>query len=529
MKKALFLVLIIVGITSCRKEPISWDVDTLFPILRTRLTLQKAIPSENISTINGNELQLEYQGNLIQIKLDSSLTIPDTSISDTFLLPIGSITFQPGQTFLEDSNFTRYEFGNSQLTHLNINSGKMEINISSTLDGPSVLEYSLPTMIKNGIPLFINEKVPASINGIPTIIKKTIDLSGYEISLTGLQNNDYNVLASKYRAYIDSSSSPVVVTAGQEFIATNTLFEINPSYLRGSFGSERTEIKEVNTPIDFFSNIIEGDISLDESSLVIEINNAVGVESSVTVNEIKGINTQTQSEVILKSPLSNTPININRATETNGIFSSPYPSTHTTLLDKSNSNVTTFISNLSNEMSYDISVDLNPLGNTSHGNDFLYGNTGMEINVDAKIPLRFNANNLTFVDTSDFSFDSTNQDQTNKIIDGFLNVYNTNWFPFSLDLQFYLLDEQFVVLDSVFDSPQTINAATPVFGVVDQPQNSMFSTPLTPTKINHLYQTKSITTLVKMNSADTGVIKILDSYFIDTKVVGDFKYQVEIE
>lgn len=529
MRKYVFLVLVFALLLGCRKEPISWDVETLFPILHTQLNLQKAIPEENLGIINGNELQLQYQGNLIKLKLDSSLTIPDTSVADTFNIPIGSITLYPGQTFLEDSNFTRYDFGNSQLTRLNINSGFMEIEISSELEAPSVLEYSLPTMSKNGIPFLLTEKVPASVNGVATIIKKSFDLTGYEISLTGLNNDDYNVLASKYRAYIDSSSVPVIVTSGQEFIATNSLLQINPSYIRGSFGSETSDLKEENEPIDLFSNIIAGQIEIESSSMVFELENEMGAEITIKVNEIKGINSVNQTEVILKSPLSNSTINLNRATETNGIFSTPYPTTNTTILNSSNSNISEFISNLPNEIGYDFEVDLNPLGNVSNGNDFLYGNTGVAINLDASIPLNFKANGLTFIDTSDFSIDSTSQNETRKIIGGSMNIYTSNWFPFSLDLQFYMMDDNLNIIDSIFDYPQTIQAAQPVFGVVDIPMMSEFKAPVSPSKIENLYQTDRIQTFVRINTTDTGSVKVLDSYFIDTKIVGDFKYQIEIE
>lgn len=529
MKKWVFVVSLIALLMSCRKEPISWDVDTLFPILHTRITLQQAIPDDMLSVINGNELQLEYQGNLISLTLDSNLNVPDTTISDTFNLPFGNITFQPGQTFLEDSNFTRYDFGNAQLTHLNILSGQMVISVSSELTGPSVLEYALPTMTKNGVPFFIKENVPASINGTPTIVNKTIDLAGYQISLTGLQNDDFNVLASTYRAYIDSSSAPVPVTSGQNFIANNSLSGIIPSYLRGSFGSETTQVQESNIEIDAFSNIKGGQISLDQASLVFEIKNEAGIDASIDVNLIKGTNTYNQTEVSLNSPLSNGTINLNRATETNGIFSSPYATAYSKSLNASNSNVSEFIANLPNELSYDFAIDLNPLGNVSNSNDFLYGNTGIEINLDAKIPLNFNASNLLFSDTSDFEIDSTSQEDANQIIDGYLNVYNTNWFPFDLELQFYLMNENLVIIDSIFSTPQVVSGAAATFGVVDFPMESMMKAPLSPSRIEHLYQTTSIQTLLKINSTDTGNIKILDSYFIDSKIVGDFTYQIEIE
>ncbi|MFT4752524.1 MAG: hypothetical protein ACI85Q_000055 [Salibacteraceae bacterium] len=529
MKKGLWFLFLLVILWGCRKEPISWEIDTLFPILHTRITLQQAAPSDMLGVINGNELQLEYQGNLIKLAIDSSLSFPDTSIADTFNLPFGNITFQPGQTFLEDSNYTRYDFGNAKLTQLNILSGQMTIRISSELQGPSVLEYSLPTITKNGIALFIKENVAASTGGNPTILSKVIDLSGYEISLTGLQNNAYNIIASKYQAYIDSASIPVPISSGQRFIATNSLSNIEPAYLRGSFGNATSRIKENKQETDLFNNLAGGNLSLAQSTLVFEIKNDIGADITVNTNSITGQNTRNNTATGLTGPLSNGPINSNRATELNGIFSSPIASTYSVELNNQNSNVTEFISNLPDQLSYDFDISFNPLGNVSGSNDFLYGNTGMEINLDAKIPLNFNANNLIFIDTTDFDIDTSTQEQSSRIMAGFLNIYTRNWFPFDLELQFYLLDANLNKIDSVFETAQTVYGGNPIFGIVDDPTLSKLQAPLSTLKIQHLYQTKSIQTRIKVNSTDTGNIRILESYFIDTKIVGDFNYQVEIE
>ena len=529
MKKWYIFIFLVPILYGCRKEPISWDVDALFPILHTQMNLQKAIPEDMINVINGNELQLVYQGNLIHLELDSSLMMPDTSISDTFDLPFGSIVLQPGQTFLSDSNFTRYDFGNARLTHLYIHSGNMDIQVSSTLEGPSVLEYSLPTMVKNGIPFFVKENIPASSGNTPVTILKSFDLSGYEITLTGLQNNDYNVIASKYRAYIDSSSSPVTITSGQKFTATNSLNSIIPDYIRGSFGTEITNHTAQNEPIDIFQNIKGGTLSLESAHMVFEIKNEVGVDATIQINKIEGVNTINNTTVTLTGPLSSGAININRATETNGIFSAPYATKNLTDLTSSNSNITEFISNVPNQLNYDFEVRLNPLGNISNSNDFIYQKTGIEINLDAKIPLNFNANNLIFVDTSEFSIDTTTQEDVNQIIGGNFKIYTTNWYPFDMVAQFYLLDANRSVIDSIFEIPQTIHGGIPIFGVVDDPIVSAVTAPVTPSKIENLYKTESIISNIKVNSTDTGNIRILDYYFIDAKIVGDFQYQFSIK
>lgn len=528
MKKHFLFLFILVLSLSCRKEPISWDVDTLIPILHTKMTLQQALPDDALEVINGNELQLIYSGNLISLQLDSTLAIPDTSISDTFSIPFGSIVFPSGSTFLSDSNFTRFDFNNTQLTHLYIREGEMSLELISSLEGPSVFEYSLPTMKKNGVPFFVIENIPAAASSSIAVIQRTYDISGYEISLTGIQNDNFNVLANEYRAYIDSSSSAVTISAGQSFRATNTLSGIKPSYIRGSFGSETSNESSQNEPLEIFEYVKGGSLSLESATMEFEIKNEIGMDLNIVINDISGNNAYNNTSVSLISPLSSTGINLNRATETQGIYSAPNATQNITLLNNQNSNLNEFIGNLPQSISYDFEINLNPLGNVSAGNDFLYENTGIEINLDAQIPLNLNASNLILSDTTDFEIDSGSKEESSKIIGGYLNIYTLNWFPFSLENQFYMLDKNQIIIDSIFAESQMIYGGIPVFGIVEDPQSALVKASLTPSKIAHLYQTKSLITKMKLHSTSSENIRILDTYFLDARIVGDFEYQISI-
>lgn len=529
MKNFILLWAIVIVFSGCRKEAISWDVDTLFPIMHTKMTLQQAIPDSMISTGVHQDLNLIYNGTLIDFRLDSVISMPDTTIKDEFFLPFGSITLLPGQNFLSDTNYTRYDLGGAQLTQLNIQSGTIELRLSSSLNEASVLEYSLPTATKNGIPFFVKENIPAGTTSNPSIIVKTYDISGYNISLTGINNNDYNIISNAYRAYIDSTGNSVIVNQGDKFVAQTTMTGITPNYARGYFGVHNITESANDQVIDAFQNITSGTMDLDAVSMVFKIKNDIGVDLKVNINELTGINTKNNSTITLNSLLSNSPVNLNRANEDNGAYSNILPTHYQTILDPSNSNITEFVSNLPNQLKYDFDIVLNPLGNVSNSNDFIYHNTGMEIALDAEIPFKFNASNLVIVDTSDFDIDSTSQEEVQKIQSGFIKVYANNWYPFDLTAQFYLLDQNATIIDSVFDTPQLIQGGTPIFGVVDDPTQSMIQAPISPSKIDHLYKATHIYTKVKVNSTDTGKTQIYSNYNLDIRVVGDFNYLISIK
>jgi hypothetical protein len=529
MKKLIIIILLIVSAFSCKREPISWDVDSLVPILKTKMTVQQAIPDSMISVGSNNELNLIYKGTLIDFKLDSVLSMPDTTTTDIFSWPIGSITLLPGQVFLSDTNFTRFDMGGAKLTHLFIQSGSIDLTLTSSLQGPSVMEYSLPTATKNGVPFFVKEFIPAGTTSAPSLITKSYDLSGYDISLTGINNDNYNVLANAHRAYIDYSSGPVIINAGDKFVASNTFSAVTPSYARGSFGSELIQESAMGEVLDAFDNIAGGTIKLEEVSMIFQINNEVGIDATIKVNDLTGNNTHNNNAITLQSPLSNGEINLNRATEINGIQSGTNPSIYTQIIDNSNSNISQFVSNLPNELNYDFDIQLNPVGNVSNSNDFIYNNTGISIDLDSEIPLNFNAHNLILVDTSEFKIEGTSQEDVSKIISGYINLHANNWYPFALDAQFYLLDSNNIIIDSIFNSPQPIQGGIPVFGMVDTPVYSFLQSPVNDVKIDHLYKTKNIITKIKINSSTTGTANIFEHYFIDLSIVGDFKYLISIE
>jgi hypothetical protein len=528
MKKGFVFLILVILVISCKREPVSWDVDTLFPILKTQMSIQQAIPDSLIEIKNTNELHLVYRGSLIDFKLDSALTIPDTTTTDEFSLPFDSITLQPGQVFFTDSNFARYEIGDYKLSQIEIETGQIILELSSALNEASIIEYSFPTITKAGIPLFIKEKIPAGSVANPSSFIKSIDLSGYTIALTGINNDNYNIIATFYKAYVDPAGSAVKLIKSDYFSISTTMFQIQPSYIRGSFGTELKNETAINDPIDAFKNIGGGSIDLDEVSLIFQIQNEVGADISLSVNQLKGKNTFNNTEVELISPMSTKTINLNRATEDNGVFSNPIATSYNLIVNKSNSNVTEFVSNLPNQMSYDFDIKFNPIGNVSNNNDFLYINTGVSVNLDAEIPLNFRASNLIIIDTSDFTIDSTSQEDASRIKDGFINLYAQNWYPFDLTAQFYLLNEDNQIIDSVFSSSQTLKGAIPKFGIVDAPFSSTLQSPINEAKVDRLYQTKSIITQIRINSTTTDTIQILDYYNIDLKLVGDFKYLISI-
>lgn len=137
---------------------------------------------------------------------------------------------------------------------------------------------------------------------------------------------------------------------------------------------------------------------LDQAKLSIDFENKVGVDLEFKLNEFNSINNKTNQVIALSSTEINKPIFIPRATDQNGQL--PISATYTNIrLDENNSNLTNFINNLPDQISYALQLKANPLGNVSNHRDFIYENEFMNLNMNLELPLILQSQGLTICDT----------------------------------------------------------------------------------------------------------------------------------
>jgi hypothetical protein len=421
-----------------------------------------------------------------------------------------------------------YDMNGAQITMITIGSGIFHVYVKSSIPGDLILDYTIPSATKNGQVFFVRELIPKGTTSNPTVVGKDYDLSDYEINLTGENNNEFNIITTQFRLYADPNGPPITMYEGDKLVMGNTLTSILPSYARGYFGTKLISESKQNEPLDAFNNIVAGSIDLDQITLDFNIKNEIGVDIEVEFMELISHNSNNNTDVPLTAPIINKKLNLNRATETGNPLNPVNATIYNTLLDKDNSNITAFISNLPTALSYEVGININPLGNVSGSNDFIYDSTGIAIELDAEIPIKLDAKNLTIVDTSDFTMDETSQNDIKKIQSGFLYVHADNWFPFSLESQFYMVDENNVIIDSVFATPQIMASGIPVSGRVLKPTYSVLQAAVSGSKIDNLYRTKFIISKLTMDTYGSNKLQIYDNYLIDLKIIGDFKYLITI-
>lgn len=524
-KKIAFIGLVALIMMACRK-PVSanWDLDLTFPVVNSELNIKNFFGDTLFSSDNTGLLHLKFNREVLAFKLDSLFKLPDTSIVSTFTIPaIIPTTLTPGQslTFFPPSELTFSVGSDVALKRFDVREGQLSVKFSNDLTEPLDLLYLIPNATKNGSVFTIAETIPPGINSLT----KTYNMNGYSFNMRGLNGNKYNTISQTYTVTVNPNANPVVVNYGQGAKVELTYTDILPDYIEGYFGQQTVDLDLDTVRFDFGENLQASNFLLDEVNLAFLIKNEFGAEFSCNLNNIKSINGVTNNTVTLNSSqLSN--INLNRAIKTG---QSSLPSEKTILLNKANSNIAPFISNLPDKMTYQGKVELNPLGNISGYNDFAFYNTGLSIQAEVDIPLRYTANYFGLVSNSTVDFENT--DQLDNVKSGYFAVFAENGFPFSVQIQAYLIDEYKQVLDSLMIPgentilPGQVNALNDVTA----PFKSEIRIPVSVSKIEALKKTRSIEikSFFRM-PPNPPLINIYDRYKLKVNIVANLEYNLDL-
>jgi hypothetical protein len=101
---------------------------------------------------------------------------------------------------------------------------------------------------------------------------------------------------------------------------------------------------------------------------------------------------------------------------------------------------------LPSQVSFQGNLQLNPLGNISGFNDFIYTENPIELDYEIRIPLRFSSESILLTDTLDIQAD------IDEDFFGALEVLVTNEYPFSLGIDLILVNsitnEEYIVVSN---------------------------------------------------------------------------------
>ena len=272
-KKILAFSMVAVSLFSCRKdfERPNWDVDLLAPLIKTTLNLQDLLPDSVLQTNLDTSLKLVYQTNIFDIDMDSLFKIPDTTITEIYNVPVNSIA-NPGNSFYSNDEERTMNVSNGvELNYVMVETGSIEIQIFSEIKEKIMVTYTIPSAITNGDTLELQVIIPAGTIAPSGYFIRTIDLSGYELDLTGISMSEVTTIITRAIATVDTNAAgPVNIVAGEKITYQNKLMGIVPYFVRGYFGQQQLHFGPETTNTTAFNQITSGTLDLEQVDVNIE-------------------------------------------------------------------------------------------------------------------------------------------------------------------------------------------------------------------------------------------------------------------
>jgi hypothetical protein len=523
-----YILLVVTGflcLFSCKKDLTrpSWDVDVSVPLIHSSLGLENLIPDSLLSTNSNGEVSLVFNQSVLKLNLDTLLNLPDTTVTDTFSIPapFPSLNINPGQTIISSTENKRFDLDDIELSNVKIKSGQTSFQISSTISQPTVYEYTITNALKNGQPFNFTINVPAGSVANPSIVNGIYDFSGYELDLRGDSGNEYNKYKTIIKVSLASTATVTTVYSYDKVIVKNTFSNLRPSFAKGYFGSQQIDVPYEETVFDFLTNI-SGTLDLDQVNIDFEILNGIGIDATVKIDTLKSVNTRNGNEVLLNHSFIGNSININRAILT-GITA--VESIYSLILNNGNSNTNLFLENLPDKIGTSLGILINPMGNISGHQDFLFDDKTFDVRVNAEIPLNIIASGLTLSDTLELTINPENADNVNE---GVLHIFADNGFPFSAEVQLYLLDANNQIIDSVIHPNLIYSAYTNTSFVVTSARETRLDVRLNPSQTDHLLNSQRLLIKTIFNTASqTQHVQLFNSYRIGIRISTELNYTVE--
>ena len=440
------LILFLLVVFACkREESTRWNIDITAPIAHGKLQIDDLVPAENINTDSEGLVHFVIEEELTDFNVDSLMEIPDTTFYDYMSNTFATITIQPGGLILpQESGDAEMDIPNVQLRELISSGGQLKYRLRNMVNGNLLATYALPKATLNGESIFIEESMPPGLPNDPSIVDGTYDLTGYHFDLSGVDEDSYNQMFNAVGLYVHPDADGPVAIPVQDTLITTDIKFIDPSiyYARGYFGQHDIDVEEV-TKLDMLSNIVSGNLYIDGVDLDIVVSNYAGIDAQIELNHLIGRNTTTSSEILLDHPDLYSTINLTRAIDNNGLVT---PSVYSISMDEINSNIDTWLENLPDSLVTSASIQVNPLGDVSSGNDFIYTDQALEAKLSLDLPLCVELDELLLRDTLNLSADTEIQ------VSGYVQVSIENAFPFQGVLSLKLLspegDEDMVLLDN---------------------------------------------------------------------------------
>lgn len=423
-------------------------------------------------------------------------------ISGYNMVVVAGTAILPSQKVMEDTINVDFDLGfGEQLETLTMKEGELDFSLNYNVAENAKIYITLPYSTKNGIPFTDSILVAAG----PLVVNRTFDLAGYSMDLTkgGI---GYNSVQSIVSAEIISSGTVVPFDTANVVVADVSIQNVKPLFINGYFGSQTLSMDLDTNSFEIGDIEILKKMSFADPKVTLGFHNTFGIPMEISGLTLGMLNAPDQVYVTgLSLPF----------TIAGADAGSPGTAVTTNLIiDADATNIEEGINLWPDEVITGFTGGINPAGVVGN---FATDTSKMDVTFDLTIPVYGTLSGYEIRDTLELdSSIFTNVDQA------LIRSNIENEFPLEGAVGIYIVDENFVILDSITDGLEIlIEAASvdPVTGETVNVAEKRSDLVLDYDAILHLRNSAKIIIVAKLSTANNGAAaKIYSTYKMDIKL-----------
>jgi hypothetical protein len=388
------------------------------PLIHDRLSLASLIEAN----VDNTSFQVSEEGKLVVLYQGDVLK---KTMQEMFP-PLPGI----GNIVLDDTLVKQtFAFAETQTIDFGIFSGdKIKFKYRSKLEEDISISMLVPEIQSPDGEIFQVDFLLEYNGQIPVEAETPLyDLAGYH-----LYSND-NTITFIYDARRPNGERIKLDKAWMSF--TKIEFE----YIEGYFPKTPYELKGDVIPIGLYTQWVAGSMKFEDPKITVNIDNSFGFPVEAKVNEMY-VQNYFWDVVHLESPLLESGITFDFPSkdEIGVVKSTSY------LFDTTNSNLNEIFSKKVRQLTYQVDAIINP-DNEPDVIGYMHESSFFDIKVAVEVPMLQSIDSLQLTDTLDIQLPKS--DDLDEVE---FKMLLSNEFPIEMDMQIYFLDDQKVVLDSLF-------------------------------------------------------------------------------
>ncbi len=425
-------------------------------------------------------LYFSYAQTLASQDIRNLFAVPSNTTVTGFDLPPGTLPASSSDVqFMSINKVIDLNLSPEQLSEMLLKAGSLDYNI----------RVSLPTVPPNNLPFEVNitltdvtdktTNTPLSFTASSGVGSKS--LQNYIISM---DKNKFNI---KLDLVLKKRTSPVFISPGTKVNIQLAFNSLAFTYIKGFFGDQTVTLPAQTIDLTVFSSSLnKAKISLAQPSVTLSVRNDNGVPSEVIFTKLEA-----------RKPGATLPLQISPSSPVALAFPTVLGKSATTSL--SVTNAPAVINFSPNQLYYSGNARINK--GLIAGNDFLADTSKLNVTLAAEVPLYGQASGISLTETLKLDLGSVSQ---SSVTSASLNVKTVNEMPLDAYIQFYLMDENKNILDSLFTSNQTylVKASTvTASGELQKPGSTDLKLDLPQDRITKLFSSGYLMVKARLNTS----------------------------